>query len=185
DPAANDRAATVSSGTSPAETRESPAETREKPAAGTIERQAARGNDKPAPSSNSGSSSDTMRAAQTSEQSPARSEQQASREQAASTSEARKRQRSASRERRRARAERDYAVRRHEPRWQTPEYRFARTRDDQDGGREFIDDRGVRHIVLPRRSSERSDGTMAFDAPARSRRFFFFSPFGPGGEARA
>jgi hypothetical protein len=62
------------------------------------------------------------------------------------------------------------------------ERRLARTRDDQDGGREFVDDRGVRHIILPRRSSERNDSTMAFDSPSRPRRFFLFPPFGLGND---
>jgi hypothetical protein len=87
------------------------------------------------------------------------------------------------RERRRAREERDYARWRQEQRQESrQERRYARTRDDEASGREFIDDRGVRHIIMPRRSSERSDRTMAFDEPARQRRFFLFPPFRLGGD---
>jgi hypothetical protein len=90
------------------------------------------------------------------------------------------------RERRRAREERDYARWRQEQRQESrQERRYARTRDDEASGREgreFIDDRGVRHIIMPRRSSERSDRTMAFEEPARQRRFFLFPPFRLGGD---
>jgi len=136
------------------------------------------------PADATSTNSSTMPAAETSEQSQPRSEKQASREKTAPTSErssSRRSEGAATRERRRARQERDYATRRQEPRQergQAQERRLARTRDDQDSGREFVDDRGVRHIILPRRSSQRYDGTMAFDEPARPRRFFLFPPWG-------
>jgi hypothetical protein len=154
----------------------SPVETREKPASRTSDSR--RSKDKPSsgPFSASGS---TMPAAETEQSQP---REQASREKIAPTSEpasSRRSERAATRERHRARDERDFATRRQEPRGDTQERRFARTRDNQDSGREFVDDRGVRHIILPRRSSERYDSTMAFDEPVRSRRFFLF-PFGLG-----
>jgi hypothetical protein len=48
----------------------------------------------------------------------------------------------------------------------------VRTRDDGDGGREFVDENGVRHIVLPRRWSERRDDARAgpFEDSGRARR---------------
>src|SRR5262245_17811822 len=54
-----------------------------------------------------------------------------------------------------------------------------RTRDARyDGAREFVDQDGVRHIILPRRWRDRDDGDMAFDRPAQGRRPIVVRPSG-------
>jgi hypothetical protein len=157
------------------------AEAAEKAARSSERHVVARGKDKPVASSDPATSTrDAPPPSDVGDQAQGRSEKQASREKAepATASEPAPRRRAE----RAGTQERRHTVRRQEPRQdargQTQERRYARSRDEQDGGREFVDDQGVRHIILPRRASERSDRTMAFEEPARPRRFFLFPPFG-------
>jgi len=81
-------------------------------------------------------------------------------------------------DRRRVREERVHASRSDQARRAQSRYlarggedRDMRGRDDRDDGREYIDDYGVRHIVLPRRWSDRGEGgDFAFDGGNRTRR---------------
>jgi hypothetical protein len=72
-------------------------------------------------------------------------------------------------DRRRARSTRTYAPR--EP------ARLARTHGDRrDGAREFVDAYGVRHIILPRRWSERAYDVPAMARPSRATRVIVVRP---------
>jgi hypothetical protein len=74
-------------------------------------------------------------------------------------------------DRRRARSNRTYASRH--------PARLERTRGDRrDGAREFVDAYGVRHIILPRRWSERAYDVPAtvYDRPARATRVIVVRP---------